>query len=154
MSLLIKGVFEFPDHNMASGLAHQAHEHALDFEFLETWTDQTKFLDMVVGVEDLQGAIHDYDNLACGVQREVDAYEVGDASRFIRAELASTQGPSPSRLAKATGIQIRNRVWADKLAAYARSGRRVFVAIGVSNVLGPNGIGKLLIDAGFDFTQR
>lgn len=41
----------------------------------------------------------------------------------------------------------------EKIAAYAVSGKRVFVGIGVSNIVGPCGIAARLTEAGFAVTR-
>jgi uncharacterized protein YbaP (TraB family) len=117
---------------------------------LDTWPLQMAFLDMVVSVDDLRGALHDYRNLRCSMTSEVASYRVG-AGKLVAREKALPATDADH--AKAIAIDKRTEVWTAKLRTYLDTGRRAFVAIGVSNIVGPHGIAGRLAAAGYTVTR-
>jgi len=147
---LIKTVLAFPTPNMAQALAERAEARHLAMEYLDSWSLQMAFLDMVVSVDDLRGALHDYRNLRCSMTNEVASYRVG-ASTLIAREKALPATDADD--AKTIAIDKRTDVWSAKLRTYLDTGRRAFVAIGVSNIVGPHGIAQRLARAGYTVTR-
>jgi uncharacterized protein YbaP (TraB family) len=61
-------------------------------------------------------------------------------------------GPGAST-AEASAITTREQVWTDKLVELLSRGKRVFVAVGVANIVGPTGIAARLQQAGYTVTR-
>jgi uncharacterized protein YbaP (TraB family) len=148
MSLLVKTVFDFPHPNMATALHDRAEKRAIAMEYLDTWMLQTVFLDMTVDATDLAGALHDK-NLACSVSAGAGAYRAGYEPAFSKS---ASVGPGAST-AEASAITTREQVWTDKLVELLSRGKRVFVAVGVANIVGPTGIAARLQQAGYTVTR-
>jgi len=147
---LIKTATTFPAPNMAQALSERAEARHLAMEYLDTWSLQMAFLDMVVSVDDLRGALHDYRNLRCSMTNEVASYRVGESTRVAREKALPA---TDADYAKAIAIDKRTDVWSAKLRTYLDTGRRAFVAIGVSNIVGPHGIAARLAAAGYTVTR-
>ena len=147
LSMLVKSVVDFPSPSMATALSDRAEKRAIAMEYLDTWMLQTVFLDMTVDANDLSGALHDR-NLACSVTAGADAYRSGFEAAFV----TETSG-GPAASADASAIATREQVWTDKLVELLSRGKRVFVAIGVANIVGPTGIAARLQQAGYTVTR-
>ena len=148
LSLLVRTVVDFPSPNMATSLHDRAEKRNIAMEYLDTWMLQTAFLDMTVDAKDLSGALHD-PNLACSFRAGADAYRAGFEAAFIKRP----GGGPASTSAEAAAITTREQVWTDKIVELLSRGKRVFVAIGVSNLVGPTGIAARLEQAGYTVTR-
>lgn len=148
LSMLVKSVVDFPSPNMATALSDRAEKRAIAMEYLDTWMLQTAFLDMTVDATDLSGAIHDQ-NLACSMRAGADAYRAGFEAAFV----SNDRGGPGTTSAEASAIATREQVWTDKLVELLSRGKRVFVAIGVANIVGPTGIAARLQQAGYTVTR-
>jgi uncharacterized protein YbaP (TraB family) len=148
LSLLVRTVFDVPSPNMPTALADRAEKRALAMEYLDTWMLQTVFLDMTVDAADLSSALRDK-NLACSIRSNVVAYRAGSEAAFATGASA---GPGTTN-AETAAIATREKVWTDKLVELLSRNKRVFVAIGVSNIVGPTGIAARLEQAGFTVTR-
>ena len=145
-SLLVKGAFSFPVRSMVDEIRSVASARGVPVAGLDSWDRQLALLDTQLGVDELRSAIRSYSRVACSIQRDLDAFQIGDVDHYVRAQ------PRSGVMAIASGA--RNDDWARRIARYARSGRRVVVAISVSNIVGPSGVAQLLIDAGLAVTRR
>ena len=145
-SLLVKGAFVFPVRSLVDEIRSVAAARGLPVRALDSWERQLALLDTQVGLDELRLAIRGYPRLACGIQRDLDAFRVGDVGHFERAQ--------PRRGVMAIASGARNDEWARRIADHAWSGRRVVVAISVSNIVGPSGIAQRLVDSGLAVTRR
>jgi uncharacterized protein YbaP (TraB family) len=144
LSRLVRTVASFPDPNMSSALMTHAEDRKMAIEYLDTWMQQTVFLDMTVGADDLAGAIHD-PNLACSFAASAGAYHAGYEPAFVKRARGGPSTMDP----EAAAIDTREHVWTEKLVAIMQGNRRAFVAIGVANIVGPTGIAERLRQAGY-----
>lgn len=145
-SLLVKGAFEFPARSQVDEIRTLAARRGTQVVALDSWERQLALLDTQVGIDELRGAIRSYPRLACGIQRDLDAFRVGDIDHYVRAQ------PRSGVMAIASGA--RNDDWAMRIARLARSGRRIVVAISVADIVGPAGVAQRLSDAGLAVTRR
>jgi len=111
-------------------------------DFFDTWPDQVAFLDATVDAADISGAVHDYSNLRCKLTGQIDAYRWGDDDAF-RIDRLPPDDPGPLRVAR----------WTTRIIEHVESGKRVFVAIGVGNILGEHGIAGRLVASGYTVTR-
>lgn len=144
LSQLVKTVFSFPARNIASAIWESAEQRHMKIHTLDTWLEQTVFLDMVVGADDLTGAIRD-PQLACSMQSDLDAYLADYDRAFIKR---AARGPSTAT-SETSAIATRETVWTEKLVGLFQEGKPMFVAIGVANIVGPTGIAQRLAQAGY-----
>ncbi|HEY4058230.1 MAG TPA: TraB/GumN family protein [Kofleriaceae bacterium] len=141
-SLLMRTVVVFPSPNMATAISDLAEDHHIRVDALDSWQMQTVFLDMVSDAHALQQALYVKD-LACAFDADVNRYRSGLEEAYAASE---TSSPNPNRL---PAIEERQRVWTDKLAAYLESGEKAFVAVGVQNIVGDQGVLAALAARGY-----
>lgn len=107
-------------------------------ELLEDWAQQAHFLERSVTPAKLAGAIRGYSHIHCDLSRRVDAFRTGNHSVFEN-EISSDADPIVARIA----------YWQTRVDDYLRGGRRAFVAIGVTHLLGPYGLVARLESEGY-----
>ncbi len=143
---LVKTAFVFPDPNMATAFVDHVRGRKQASEFLDTRMQQVEFLDATVPIDGLRDALRGYANLGCSLTSEQAAYRAGLETSFD-AEPSPTRGPA------LTAITARAARWTKQIEAYVGSGRRIFIAVGVANILGSHGIAARLTAAGFNIRR-
>lgn len=125
---------------MDGDLAKRARKDKLPVEALESWEQQMRALDKVVGITDLSEVIHARDTMRCEVDRLATAYRTGDLE--LMAALLIT--PRTSEIL----LWERNRAWQPALESYLADGG-AFVAVGLGHLLGDQGLPAMLQRAGY-----
>lgn len=140
MTLLTTHMTPSPGPSMDTEIGKRAQTLAMPVEALETWEQQLKMLNEVVGVEDLQEAIRARETMKCDLAQMLDAYEAGDIDKMT-AYLVTPRTAE-------TLLYVRNRTWIPKLEAYVPKGG-AFVAVGLGHMLGEQGLPALFAKAGY-----
>jgi uncharacterized protein YbaP (TraB family) len=142
ISMVMAAAFEFPDPTISAALLARARDHEIPAEFFDTWDQQVEFLDRTVDYADVRGALADYEHLRCNTINQIAAYRAGDDAAYVVVD-PPPGDPGPERVER----------WSAAIARYLESGRRAFVAIGVGNILGPQGIAANLAARGYLVTR-
>ncbi|HEY4178566.1 MAG TPA: TraB/GumN family protein [Kofleriaceae bacterium] len=144
-SLLVRTVLAFPSPNMPTAISQFAEDHHIKVEALDSWEMQTVFLDMITDASNVRGALRNPD-LSCAFEADVGRYRSGLEQAYSHESPEATPN-------KRAAIAERQRVWTDKLAAYLDSGEKAFVAIGVQNIVGPDGVLATLAARGYTYER-
>jgi uncharacterized protein len=139
MVLLTKRMAPSPSPIMDVALTDRAHELHHPIDPLETWDQQLAVLTNGVTVTDLHIAIAARSTMRCDLARLDAGYRSGDAATMI----GQLSVDSSARL-----LADRNQRWLPMLEAYLTTGGG-FVAVGLSHLLGDDGLPNLLAARGY-----
>jgi len=142
MLLLAKQSQYFPSPSLSEALLDAARDAKLDVEFFDTWEEQVAFLDESGTVAKLAQAIRDYPRMRCEIKDSVAAFRMGDDAA-LAAFVAADGDPLVARVQR----------WMPRLEGFAEGGKRVFLAVGLSHLVGPNGIVTRLQARGYQLKR-
>ncbi len=133
MMMLGRAAYAFVGPSMTEALVQRANDRTISLVFLETWSDQVRYLDAAITPRKLTAAIRGYDTMGCSIEQRVDAFRAGDDTRFIN-DVASPSEPVVARIVS----------WTARLHEHLYAGEHSFAALGIGQLVGPYGIlGKL-----------
>lgn len=138
MMLLAREAYAFPTPSLSIGLIRRARERRIPIEFLERWDEQAQFFDEAVTPAKLGVMIREYSTFGCQTKTRLEAFRAGDDAVFAN-KIATATEPAVRRVER----------WTTRLEPYLTSGRRAFVAIGISQILGPHGLLARLTARGY-----
>jgi uncharacterized protein YbaP (TraB family) len=121
--------YKFPDPTANAALRSRARRQRIEMQFFEDWFAQARFFDASITRAKLVAAMHDYPNLACEIDRRVIAFRAGEDPVFVN-HIADPTDPIVARIER----------WLAQLEELARIHRRIFVAVGIGELLGPYGL--------------
>jgi hypothetical protein len=94
---LAQAAYEYPASNVNAALLSRARKRGTPVEFLDTWDDQTRYLDIAVTPVKLAAAIHDFPKLRCRLPERLVAFRAGDERSFIN-EIGPDDGHVVARI--------------------------------------------------------
>ncbi|NVB77614.1 MAG: TraB/GumN family protein, partial [Kofleriaceae bacterium] len=129
LMMLGRAAYEFAGPSINEALVEQARGRTMSLVFLETWSDQLRYLDAAITPRKLAAAIHDFDRMGCAIEQRVAAYRAGDDAKFSN-EIASPDEPIAARIVS----------WTARLHEVLYAGSRSFAVLGVGQLVGPYGV--------------
>jgi uncharacterized protein len=141
IALLTRRAYPAPSPTMDTALRRAADEAGRRIAFLETWAQQSGVVDDAVDVKDLEQAIEDRDRMRCAMTSLMAAYRAGDEGTLTER----MSGGKHDEL-----VRDRNLRWIDELVPELDRPGGAFVVVGVSHLLGPDGLVDLLAARGYE----
>jgi uncharacterized protein YbaP (TraB family) len=121
--------YKFPAPTLNAALRSRARRQRIAMQFFEDWFAQARFFDASITRAKLVAAMHGFPKLACEIDRRVVAFRAGEDAVFVN-HIADPTDPIVARIER----------WLAQLEQLARIHHRMFVAVGVSELLGPYGL--------------
>jgi hypothetical protein len=138
MLLVARRAMFFPTPSIDDALTARARRRGLELIFLETFEEQVAFLDQTTGAPDLRDAIHDFPVMRCRIADGVDAWRAGDGDALAHLD-------TPEQHAR--NLE-RNAAWLPRVLGVVRAGRRGVLVVGISHLLGDDGLVAVLAREG------
>jgi hypothetical protein len=120
--------------------------------YLEDVAFQARLFDQQMTPDLLLGLLADKERQRTLLARQADAYRSGDEQRMFDESLAPKVFEKGVPNAREQLVYARNRAWVPAIAAEIDRGR-MFLAVGVSHLIGPGGVIDLLRQRGYTVTR-